>query len=602
MNQYVLILSVGPVQSMIAAARRSRDLWSGSGLLSELAKACAKSIKEQGGDLIFPAVDHAPLRLLANSDFSVGNKIQAIVKAESQAQVRDIVAKAKKATQKRLEDEAALVLQEIKATGDLRQDIWDIQIQDYLEIQAAWALICESQSYTHAVELASRSLAARKATRDFKAAATEPYDANLMLPKSSLDGAFETVLIEEKKLKNQTRRKLGLADSEQLDTLGVIKRLGLKKQAEQFTPFSRIAADAWVEQVANDDEGKALLENLKSTYQALVQADMATSVRGNDGIYANLPFDGQFLYHYRLENEKAKCTDPKEAELLQQFDKSIKPIWKKFGQPCSYGVMLLADGDRMGELLDKATTVEQHKEITEALSIFAGQVTSIMREYRGHCIYAGGDDVLGFVPLNQAYDCAKTLSELFKNALEAVAKKLGAQSSPTLSVGLAMTHHLTPLSMVRRLAAQAEKYAKGDQVPAEQRRNALGLALDVRSGNVTQLRLRWDDEKSQAHFQQWINYYRRKEIPTRVAYGTRELDIHTQHITGEKDLLGKIQAAEMQRMLEKARLENGQALKQEVIEVLSDCAKDYGLQRLADELIVARWLAAKTQQDLGKDE
>ncbi len=52
-----------------------------------------------------------------------------------------------------------------------------------------------------------------------------------MLPKSSLDGAFETVLQESKKLKNQTRRKLGLADSEQLDALGVIKGAGVAAKA-----------------------------------------------------------------------------------------------------------------------------------------------------------------------------------------------------------------------------------------------------------------------------------------------------------------------------------------------------------------------------------
>lgn len=54
MNQYLVMLSIGPVQSMIAAARRSRDLWSGSWLLSELAKSCAKSLKEQDATLIFP--------------------------------------------------------------------------------------------------------------------------------------------------------------------------------------------------------------------------------------------------------------------------------------------------------------------------------------------------------------------------------------------------------------------------------------------------------------------------------------------------------------------------------------------------------------------
>lgn len=64
MTEYVVILAVGPVQSMIAAARKSRDLWSGSALLSELAKACALSLKENNAELIFPAIsanDHTSL-------------------------------------------------------------------------------------------------------------------------------------------------------------------------------------------------------------------------------------------------------------------------------------------------------------------------------------------------------------------------------------------------------------------------------------------------------------------------------------------------------------------------------------------------------------
>ena len=59
MTQYVLTLSIGPVQEFIASARRSRDLWSGSWLLSEMAKAAAKSLFEAGAQMVFPFVDEA---------------------------------------------------------------------------------------------------------------------------------------------------------------------------------------------------------------------------------------------------------------------------------------------------------------------------------------------------------------------------------------------------------------------------------------------------------------------------------------------------------------------------------------------------------------
>ncbi|VVB63950.1 CRISPR-associated protein [uncultured archaeon] len=54
MTGYLYVLSIGPVQDFIAAARRTRDLWFGSHLLSEISKAAAKEITKSGGLLIFP--------------------------------------------------------------------------------------------------------------------------------------------------------------------------------------------------------------------------------------------------------------------------------------------------------------------------------------------------------------------------------------------------------------------------------------------------------------------------------------------------------------------------------------------------------------------
>ena len=77
-------------------------------------------------------------------------------------------------------------------------------------------------------------------------------------------------------------------------------------------------------------------------------------------------------------------------------------------------------------------------------------------------------------------------------ALDVVATKLKVEKKPTLSVGLAICHVNTPLSVMRDLAAKAVKYAKGEHCVAEQRRNALAVLLSVRSGTDTYLRLKWD--------------------------------------------------------------------------------------------------------------
>ena len=94
MNEYVIVIGIGPVQTFIAAARRSRDLWRGSWLLSELSKACALSLQEAGATLIFPAPTR-PDALIPGSDFAVGNKLQATLAAENDTALRAIAANAR---------------------------------------------------------------------------------------------------------------------------------------------------------------------------------------------------------------------------------------------------------------------------------------------------------------------------------------------------------------------------------------------------------------------------------------------------------------------------------------------------------------------------
>ncbi len=263
--------------------------------------------------------------------------------------------------------------------------------------------------------------------------------------------------------------------------------------------------------------------------------------------------------------------------------------------------MLLADGDKMGELLDNAKTEESHQKITTALSTFAESVYKTMQDNRGHCIYAGGDDVLGIVPLDKAYQCANDLRKKFSEALKDVSQELGA-NTPTLSVGLAICHHMTPFSVIRYYAKQAESYAKGDHIKeSDKRRNALSIVLSVRSGNDTKLRLRWDDETAHNALENWLDCYNNNKLPSKVAYAIRDIDLRTKKIAKDDEKLHKkIQSAEVKRMLKQSRTDKGAEIGKQLIEDLTTRAEKISLAELADELIVARWLSAKTGQDLGR--
>lgn len=592
MNRYILIQSIGPVQGFIAAARRSRDLWCGSWLLSEIAKAAALHLLHNKAELIFPA--ETDEKKLTDKNFSVGNKIQACVTAADSNAVRQLAAAAAEAARRCF---TTLATEARAKLGDaaLRDNIWQAQINDYVEVQAAWAHIDDTaDGYRTACERAASLLAARKTTRDFLPAALTADDSTRCLPKSSLDGARETVLLAPT-LGQTARRKLGLADAEQLDCAGVTKRLC--GDPEQFTPFTRIAADSWLRQLP-----ASVLPELCKAYEPLVTCELATRVKGNSDCYHDFPYDAQYLYPARLAAVPKSRAE--EAEALNKLRNVLRSLWRDYDAPCSYGVLLLADGDRMGELLDKATTIEQHQNITRALTKFAGSVPGIMREYRGHTIYAGGDDVLGFVPLNQAYACAQALAQHFADALQKPATQLQAERPPTLSVGLAIAHINTPLGHIRSLAARAERVAKGDQSAPDKQRNALGITLAVRSGSTSDIRLRWDDSDAHLAFQGWINAFCDKQLPSRIAYDARVIYQRTDFgITADPTLLRDIRNAELTRMLAQACTRDGIKLEQKQTDALRtrhDALAD--LNALANELITARWLTAKTQRDIGKEE
>ena len=309
MKRYLLTLSLGPVQSLIGAARRTRDLWCGSWLLSEAARAAAADLdRRQPGCLIFPNPVHSSeLVPQANreAEANVSNVLRAEVAARSAEAVRALYQHAKDAATARLIELGETARMAVRAS--LREDVWQAQIDGILECYGAWVPL--GDDYVEASQQLGRTLSARKATRDF--APSRPLQTG-WLPKSSLEGSLETVLPEWGKA-HRARRQLRLGDNEQLDALGVMKRLA--GDSGQFTAYSRIAADPWIELLDNEEQGR-----LRQCYAPMVEMELATRASGNDGIYGALPYDAQLLFpfsagtgvvHRHIRRRKGQAEGPK---------------------------------------------------------------------------------------------------------------------------------------------------------------------------------------------------------------------------------------------------------------------------------------------------
>lgn len=607
MKTYLVTLSLGPVQSMIEAARKTRDLWCGSWLLAESAKAAAITLhKEQKGCLIFPCpvnpdIELAPSNKPKDDDANIANILRAQIELEDETAVRALLNKAKQAAADRL---AQLCKQARDGLDVLpfHEDLWEKQKSDILESFAAWVEV-KNGDYSGASERLGGLLAARKATRNFIPAALSPTDKiGYGIPKSSLDGARESVINLPRKERNKPEyqtalRKLGMSGGEELDALAVAKRRA--GDVEQFTAYSRIAADAWINTLTSVQQ-----QAIATAYKPLVKVGLATGVKGNANTYHALPYDAQLVYGFRLDNALADAKEP-EKLLLKELRKALHGL----DEPVPYAVILKADGDRMGEVLSKAKTAEQSREISQALHGFANAVRGIVREHRGHAIYAGGDDVLALLPLENAVDCAANLADTFKSAMNEVAVKLDVPETerPTLSVGLGIGHLVEPLGRLRARADEAEKFAKGDGTDTP--RNALSIQLGIRSGLEIIWRCRWnegagDPKKCEgvSALQTYIKAYRDKDhpCPSRLGYDLRAIALRLKWAEEEGIVLPGIHSAELARTLSRARQRGGEGEVSMVLkEFIEGRAKLIGLEKLADELIIARWLSARTQSDIG---
>lgn len=609
MKTYLVSLSLGPVQSLIDAARRTRDLWCGSWLLAEASKAAALTIyTAHPKSLIFPCPENPAEELKPSTkpkddDANIANILRAEIEAEDDAAVRTLLGQAKAAAAARL---AQLCEQ---AKGELSQlpfheDIWKAQINDILESFAAWVEIGEG-GYEAAANRLGGLLAARKATRNFAQAAAGAEGLGFGIPKSSLDGARESVVNLSREDRKQGRyktalRKLGMNGGEELDALGVAKRRA--GDIDQFTAYSRIAADPWVETLADKQ-----CERIKNIYAPLVNLELATGANGNAGIYAKLPYDAQLVFGFRLDNAlAANDLDDADREKL----KALRAALADLDEPVPYAVILKADGDRMGELLDKAKNADQSRDISKALHGFAKSVRVTVRDHRGHAIYAGGDDVLALLPLENAVACAKKLAEDFKSAMNEVAAALNVPEAnrPTLSAGLGIGHVVEPLGKLRARADAAEKHAKGDGENAP--RNALAIKLGIRSGAEIPWRCRWDDPDGIETLQGFISAYRDDKLaevenplypcPSRLGYDLRAIAMRLAWAKEAEMTLPGIHAAELARTLDRAHQRGGEGtLSAEMKKLVSQRAERVGLAQLADELILTRWLSARTQTDIG---
>ncbi len=586
MTAHLLVLSVGPIQEFISAARRTRDLWFGSQLLSDISRAVAVSVS-QHGELIFPASTDAP---------NVANVI--LVKLRSGEDPAAIAAVAKTSAQKKWRQGFAdQVFKEYQ--GVIRPEIWKDQVDDVVEFAAAWSPL--NGKYQDVRARVMRLLAGRKNCRDFLPANGRPG-----IPKSSLDGLRESVLKDPEKERwpEKFRARLRIRDGEQLDVIGFVKRTWKPKDSEtRYPSVSRVAADPWL----RGHEGRlgAVIAECERLGNSVIRRLDVSPEYGHPH-YAPFPYEGSAVFRNR-HHEMIE-----EADLEPDDLRRLAEAVARLGEPNPYLAVIVADGDKMGETISKLDDDKNHRGFSAKLAEFAAAARATVHKYHGVLVYSGGDDVLAFVPVDQCLDCARELHDEFGEILQKWGEKAGTKI--TLSVGVAIGHFLENLEDLREHGKAAEKHAKTPD--ADGVKDALAVHLHKRGGSPIKVRGKWTDTKSEP--EKWAEapdtritglavLLHKGLIPNRLATDlNRMADVYDKWPRKTDDEQQRVKAAirgDILRVIAAKKPQGGGNIRELLRPILKGVIDAAALRQLAEELLIARQIAtASRQADGGKKE
>jgi len=478
-KKHLFLFTIGPVQSFIAQARKTGDLYAGSALLSDLIAFALSYTTLQGHKIIFPyfELDNKINLNLEQNEQSYPNRFIAVLNLSSEEteKVKAFGQSLESLVKVQLENLAKKKFEVIPA--EHRPSGLCEQIKDFLEIY--WTAIPYDdetpEKYSTQFKNLESYLGAIKNVRSFSQLSETGR-------KCTVNGTYNIKVYrkteEEENLSRQKIRKSKLfaADNyiingdyksitygqlqpgEGLCGISFFKRLYKDKPDEEYN-FPSTAEIALLN-LWNDDRTKKIVDDFKNMFlenfdeQLLFDDDLNIDFLDKNGI--------------RLKKGFSSDVTNKQKEIFYTAKENNIKVSK-------YYALLSFDGDSMGKWLSKAKSEEQHRDFSKLLVVFANKAKAILdgeevvygennlkieAQKRGQTVYAGGDDFLGFVNLKYLFETIENLKAVFDAEVTKKVKIEIIDKEFTMSMGLTIAHYKTPLREVIKKAKNLEHDAK----------------------------------------------------------------------------------------------------------------------------------------------
>lgn len=488
----LLAFTFGPVQSFVAQARRTRDLWAGSWLLAYLAE-CALAAAERAGAIARlpyrPPEVRGRVQAIEERRLFGGLPNRFLVEAPDPVAAAHAASAALADAWRRVADAVwNAFVAPVAELGQGTDAIWQRQVASLWEV--AWVV-----GEQHV-------LAARKRWRRHPLP-SEPGDHCALVPElqelSGIVGDRAAQAAFWDALRQRLPSPYDLEPDERLSAVGLIKRLfpyvgheavGFDLgEARSWPSTSWLAASPWIERAY-----RAAPEALQRFVAAVRALPWPTGDPPTTGAAARRSDDGELGAAASLEGglwfegtwrRPTTLGLPPDVELTS-LQRAYRELTKAAGPPAPFLAVLRMDGDRLGELLAAhAQDPEARTTLSRLLHEFARAVPEVVRRHGGYTVYAGGDDLLALLPAPSALACADELEVAYQRHLRPLATD---RVRPSISGVVLYTPYREPLRTV-----VAEAYHLLDHEAKERAgRGALALARRFAAGGVRVWSAPWE--------------------------------------------------------------------------------------------------------------
>jgi CRISPR-associated protein Cmr2 len=461
--------TLGPVQGFVAQARRTRDFWAGSFLLSWLSGIAMAEVIRQGGKIVFPLPAHDYLQWIQGEKPSgsqpprqggIPNRFKATVPQQFDAA---LVAQTVRDAWQALANHVWQHDQLQQLNHSQTETIWQRQHRRFWDV--SWAL---AQSDAQASALLDQ----RKNWRSHFAQPESGVKCMVMDGWQEMSGALRPLQFAKSSFWSQLRigKETDILESEQLCAIAYVKRRFVRSFAafsctlpsglavkgwplsSGMPSVSYLAATHWLEQLVDG----APLNQIQRLYDAAKQAgaghdEWDTHLACLDAVYKKrsdgqairklLALDGNIFFNHVHDNAARYGYAPEAMKMVQTILRDMAKQKESTSAPSPFYALLLMDGDSLGVHMSEP---RNQQPISAALEIFTNGVAKIVHKHNGFLIYAGGDDVLALLPVEDAIGCAAAVRVHYLHSFASQSIKIPT----TISAAIEFAHVKMPLVQI----------------------------------------------------------------------------------------------------------------------------------------------------------